>query len=180
MCPTTTLTPPTFEVWDLPSGNLIDSFPTEKAAMAWLRQVLNDEGADYVRELALMRSDQEGRHILVEEDDLALRASLTPAGHDTTPWKMKRRQLHPLRLPARVTYMARSATASVRFHKREIAVTREVAPGIQVGLTRHGRIAAFRVKLPGIEGVSRVVPRALSKAGRAKRKVKPQRSTSKK
>jgi hypothetical protein len=52
---TASLMPAFYEVWDLETSNLINSFDTEQAALVFLRRLFNLNGPDGVRDLAIMR-----------------------------------------------------------------------------------------------------------------------------
>jgi hypothetical protein len=47
--------PAFYEVWDLETSNLINSFDTEQAALEFLRRLFDLNGPDGVRDLAIMR-----------------------------------------------------------------------------------------------------------------------------
>jgi hypothetical protein len=49
-----------YEVWDYKTRNLINSFETEEAARAFLRRLLELNGPDGVRELAVIRQTPGG------------------------------------------------------------------------------------------------------------------------
>jgi hypothetical protein len=52
---TASLMPAFYEVWDLETSNLINSFDTEQAALEFLRRLFDLNGLDGVRDLAIMR-----------------------------------------------------------------------------------------------------------------------------
>ena len=61
-----------YQLWDLVSGNLLGVYPTEAEALAWVRQYLDDEGAEYVQDLALDGPDAQGqRHMIAKGEELA-------------------------------------------------------------------------------------------------------------
>jgi hypothetical protein len=80
---------PTFyEVWDFETRNIINSFPSEAAALLFLNRLLEPNGPDGVRELGLMRQspDASGEYepTLVLDGD-ALLARLRSASHSSAP-----------------------------------------------------------------------------------------------
>ncbi len=70
-----------YELWDLQSGNRIDVFPAEADALAWVRQSAQEDGPEYVQELALLRVDAEsGRELTAQGEALVkLACTQTPA-----------------------------------------------------------------------------------------------------
>jgi hypothetical protein len=64
-----------FELWDLSTGNMIDSFATEAAALALVRSLLATGHVGYLTDLALDVSDAHGNRAGVADGtDLAARA----------------------------------------------------------------------------------------------------------
>jgi hypothetical protein len=49
-----------FEVWDIETGNAIDAFPDEEAALAFVRSAIDEFGDDYALTLALLADDPGG------------------------------------------------------------------------------------------------------------------------
>jgi len=52
--------PAIYEIWDFETTNIINTFDTEAAALAFLRRLLELNGLDGVRELAIMRQTPDG------------------------------------------------------------------------------------------------------------------------
>jgi hypothetical protein len=68
-----------YELWDLVSGNLIGTYPTQAEALACVRQFLTDEGREYVRDIALDGPDAEGKRRQIAEGDELADLALTEA-----------------------------------------------------------------------------------------------------
>lgn len=52
-----------YELWDLGTGNLIDSFPTEVDALHWVCRSLKDDGPEFAHELAMFTLTANGARI---------------------------------------------------------------------------------------------------------------------
>ncbi len=49
-----------YDIYDIETGNLIDSFPTEEAAFAEVRRAIEEDGPDAIRHWSVGRSDHVG------------------------------------------------------------------------------------------------------------------------
>lgn len=67
-----------YEIWDLISGNLIEDFGDEAAALTWVKETIDSDGAAYVREIALLEPRPDGRHLIAGGEELVRRASEVP------------------------------------------------------------------------------------------------------
>ena len=74
-----------YEVWDLPSRNLVGTYATKKKALAALRASLDSFGADYVADFMLGQEDANGRSKMVAagSDLVALALAFEPEGTPT-------------------------------------------------------------------------------------------------
>ena len=70
-----------YEVWDLTGGSLLGNYPTEAEALAWIRRCLDNEGPDFVVELALDGRGADGQRRLIAEghDLVELARTVAPA-----------------------------------------------------------------------------------------------------
>lgn len=69
-----------YQLWDLVSGNLLGSYTTEEEALRWVRRYLEDEGPEYVADLALDGpNDRDERVIIAQHHDLIRRCQAVPA-----------------------------------------------------------------------------------------------------
>lgn len=69
-----------YYLWDLAGGGLLDTFATESEALSWVRRYLEEEGPEYVEDLALDVPDATGgRTVIAEGSKLADRARTVPA-----------------------------------------------------------------------------------------------------
>lgn len=57
----------TYELWHRASGNALSEYPTRGAALAAVREVLDQDGDRGVGALALLELDERGRTTLVAE-----------------------------------------------------------------------------------------------------------------
>lgn len=68
-----------YALWDLETGNLVQEFPTELAALAAIRAAVARHGRSYAETFAVLREDRHGRSRLIAEGaglvDLALRGA---------------------------------------------------------------------------------------------------------
>lgn len=62
----------TYEIWSLPTGNIVASYGGEDAAWAAIRRIAQEHGPRYLERLALTREDDDGRTV-----KLAAGAALT-------------------------------------------------------------------------------------------------------
>jgi hypothetical protein len=67
---------PRFEVWDVETSNVIDAFPNEDAALAFVRSAIDEFGDDYARTLALLADEPAG-----DVTTIAIGAELTERAH---------------------------------------------------------------------------------------------------
>lgn len=54
-----------YELWDLPSRNLVATYTSKSEALADLRAALTDHGADYVADFMLGQEDTKGRSRMI-------------------------------------------------------------------------------------------------------------------
>ena len=65
----------TYDLWDVESGNIVNTFETEREALRVVRTLLDLNGSEYARSLSLGVEDDDGSmRIVAEGDDLAARA----------------------------------------------------------------------------------------------------------
>ena len=77
-----------YELWDVRSGNLINTYDSESEALAVVRELLAANGSAYASTLSLAFEDDEERTTLVAKGpDLAERAehARSPRGVDQPP-----------------------------------------------------------------------------------------------
>jgi hypothetical protein len=66
----------TYDLWDVESGNIVNTFETEGAALAVVRTLLDLNGPEYVHALSLGCEDDDGSiSVVAEGDELAARAA---------------------------------------------------------------------------------------------------------
>ena len=72
----------TYELWDLPSRNLIGTYATRREALADLRAAIANHGVDYVADFMLGQEDVEGhsRMIAKGSDLVTLALADAPEG----------------------------------------------------------------------------------------------------
>ena len=64
-----------FELWHIPSGNLVNTFPDEQAALAVVRRAYEQDGRDAGESFALGTEDRRGRsRQLASGSELLVRA----------------------------------------------------------------------------------------------------------
>jgi len=68
-----------YELWDLQSGNLIDTFLTEAEALAWVRRSLKDDGPGYAQGLAMLSLEAGGERLLTAQGGALVELALTRA-----------------------------------------------------------------------------------------------------
>lgn len=75
-----------YDLWDVESGNIVNTFETERGALSVVRMLLDLNGQEYVQALSLGYEDDEGSmRIVAEGDHLAsMLAELSP----TTPERL--------------------------------------------------------------------------------------------
>jgi hypothetical protein len=56
-----------YELWDLPSRNLVATYTSRSEALADLRAALADHGADYVADFMLGQEDTKGRSRVIAQ-----------------------------------------------------------------------------------------------------------------
>ena len=65
-----------YDLWDVESGNIVNTFETERDALHAVRTLLELNGPGYARALSLGYEDDDGSMgIVAEGDDLAARAA---------------------------------------------------------------------------------------------------------
>jgi hypothetical protein len=75
----------TYDLWDVESGNIVNTFETEDDALAAVRTLLELNGDTYARALSLGCEHDDGRmQILAEGDALAARAAKSSFGAPAT------------------------------------------------------------------------------------------------
>jgi hypothetical protein len=66
-----------YELWDLKSGNIINTYDTEAEALMVVRGLLAANGSDYARDLSLSREDDdESLSLVAKGSALAQRAGV--------------------------------------------------------------------------------------------------------
>lgn len=66
----------TYDLWDVESGNIVNTFETEGEALSVVETLLDLNGHEYARSLSLGFEDDDGSmRIVAEGDDLATRAA---------------------------------------------------------------------------------------------------------
>ena len=69
-----------YQLWDLVGGGLLGVYSTETEALAWVRRYLEDDGPEYVADLALDGpAEKGGRVIIAVGNKLADLALTVPA-----------------------------------------------------------------------------------------------------
>ena len=75
-----------YDLWDVESGNIVNTFETEGDALAVVRTLLDLNGPAYVQALSLGHESDDGTmRIVAEGDDLA---ALLAESSSTTPMKL--------------------------------------------------------------------------------------------
>ncbi len=71
-----------WELWDVESGNIVNTYPNEQAALAVVREAVIRHGPTYVENWALGRDDNDDPDTVIEGDLLVARAMkrLSPSG----------------------------------------------------------------------------------------------------
>ena len=65
----------TYDLWDVESGNIVNTFETEREALSVVRTLLELNGPEYAQSLSLGYEDDDGSmRIVADGDDLASRA----------------------------------------------------------------------------------------------------------
>jgi hypothetical protein len=65
-----------YDLWDVESGNIVNTFETESEALSVVRTLLDLNEPEYARSLSLGFEDDDGSmEIVAEGDDLAARAA---------------------------------------------------------------------------------------------------------
>jgi hypothetical protein len=68
----------TYDLWDVESGNIVNTFETEREAPSVVRTLLELNGPEYAQLLSLgFEGDDGSMRIVAEGDDLAARAART-------------------------------------------------------------------------------------------------------
>lgn len=66
----------TYDLWDVESGNIVNTFETEREALDVVRTLLDLNGPEYALALSLGFEGEDGSmRIIAEGDDLAARAA---------------------------------------------------------------------------------------------------------
>ena len=66
----------TYDLWDVESGNIVNTFETKREALSVVRTLLDFNGWEYAQSLSLGSEDDDGSmRIVAEGDDLAARAA---------------------------------------------------------------------------------------------------------
>ena len=69
----------TYDLWDVESGNIVNTFETEREALGVVRTLLDLNGPEYARCLSLGAEGDDGSmQIIAEGDDLATLALQAP------------------------------------------------------------------------------------------------------
>ena len=63
-----------YELWDLETGNIINTYGTEQAALAVVCELIDSNGPEYAEALALGRTDARGKSVVAEGRELVGRA----------------------------------------------------------------------------------------------------------
>jgi hypothetical protein len=69
-----------YELWDLETGNIINTYQTEAAALAVVCELISSNGPDYAEALALGRTDARGKSVVAEGRHLVSRARAQVSG----------------------------------------------------------------------------------------------------
>ena len=68
-----------YDLWDVESGNIVNTFDTEREALSVVRTLLSLNGQGYAGALSLGYEDDDGSmRIVAEGDELATRAASEP------------------------------------------------------------------------------------------------------
>jgi len=79
-----------YDLWDVESGNIVNTFETERDALAVVRTLLDLNGREYVQALSLgYEADDGSMRIVAEGDRLATMLAESPP---TTPERLPGRQ----------------------------------------------------------------------------------------
>ena len=71
----------TYDLWDLESGNIVNTFGTEREALAVVRTLLELNGLEYAQSLSLGWEADDGRlGIVAEGEALVARATIVRSG----------------------------------------------------------------------------------------------------
>lgn len=82
-----------YELWDSETRNLLGTYPSEEAALAVIRSLLQKHGPGAVASLFLGREDETGRSTLIADGNALVKragaagqrnAAATSTGHDTS------------------------------------------------------------------------------------------------
>ena len=79
-----------YDLWDVESGNIVNTFETERDALAVVRTLLDLNGPEYVQALSLGYEDDDGSMRIVAEGDRL--ASMLAESPPTTPGRLPGRQ----------------------------------------------------------------------------------------
>jgi hypothetical protein len=75
-----------YDLWDVESGNIVNTFETEREALSVVRTLLDLNGAEYVQALSLGYEDDDGSmRIVAEGEHLATMLAESPS---TTPERL--------------------------------------------------------------------------------------------
>ncbi len=69
-----------YELWDVQTGNIINTYRTEAAALAVVRELLDANGQAYGEALALGRADDRGKTLVAEGNALVALALADDVG----------------------------------------------------------------------------------------------------
>lgn len=72
-----------YDLWDVESGNIVNTFETEREALSVVRTLLDLNGPAYVQALSLGYEDDDGSMRIVAEGDHL--ASMLAESSSTTP-----------------------------------------------------------------------------------------------
>jgi hypothetical protein len=75
-----------YDLWDVESGNIVNTFETEHDALAVVRTLLDLNGPEYVQALSLGYEDDDGSMRIVAEGDRL--ASMLAESSSTTPERL--------------------------------------------------------------------------------------------
>ena len=69
-----------YELWHVPSGNLVNTYPSEEEALAPVLRALRTHGKEHAESFALGREDRHGRSTLIAEGAELLERALAAVG----------------------------------------------------------------------------------------------------
>ena len=66
-----------YQLWDLAGGGLLGVYATETEALRWARRYLEDDGPEYVADLALDGPTEDGGRVIIAVGDKLTDLALT-------------------------------------------------------------------------------------------------------